>query len=216
MKNLRKASVVTTILSASAATLGLSFYIVGGYGNNINSLSEIQNSGYFGLNTAFEKERTIEYNTKEKYVDYLKVILEEEAKKPYDHLEALILEEENNIREQEEILAPLKKAVDDAKEAFKKDRTVANKNAIAVAEQVLMNSEANAIIADSKAKISNNRATIAKIKLSEGDISRLENYNTWETLFIFGTTLLAIGTVLTIASTSYSIYLKKQSKETTE
>ncbi|MGL5733100.1 MAG: hypothetical protein ACRCXE_03450, partial [Metamycoplasmataceae bacterium] len=78
MKNLRKASVVTTILSASAATLGLSFYIVGGYGNNINSLSEIQNSGYFGLNTAFEKERTTEYNTKEKYVDYLKEILKTE------------------------------------------------------------------------------------------------------------------------------------------
>ncbi|MGL5733139.1 MAG: hypothetical protein ACRCXE_03645, partial [Metamycoplasmataceae bacterium] len=184
--------------------------------NNINSLSEIQNSGYFGLNTAFEKERTTEYNTKEKYVDYLKEILKTEAEKPYDHLEALILEEENNIREQEGILAPLKKAVDDAKEAFKKDRTVANKNAITAAENALMSSEANVIIADSKAKISTNRATIAKIKLSEGDISRLENYTTWDTLFIFGTTLLVLGAVLTVASTSYSIYLKKQSKETTE
>ncbi|MGL5308636.1 MAG: hypothetical protein ACRC9F_01160 [Metamycoplasmataceae bacterium] len=216
MKNLKKASVVTTIISASAATLGLAFYIVGGYGNNINSLSEIQNSGYFGLSTAFEKEKTTEYDTKEKYVEYLKGVLTTEAAKPIDHLEALILEEENNIRIQELVLAPLQKAVEDAKEAFKKDRTPANKNAIDVAEKALADSDANEKIADSRAKVNANRAAVAKIKLSEGDISRLENHTTWSTLFILGTTLLIAGSILTVASTSYLIYLKKQNKETIE
>ncbi|MGL5204863.1 MAG: hypothetical protein ACRC63_01275 [Metamycoplasmataceae bacterium] len=216
MKNLKKASVVTTIISASAATLGFAFYIVGGYGNNINSLSEIQNSGYFGLGTAFEKEKTTEYDTKEKYVEYLKEVLTTEAAKPTDHLESQIREEEGNIKSQEEILAPLKKAVEDAKEAFKKDRTPANKNAIDVAEKALADSDANEKIAHSKAELDANRAAIAKIKLSEGDISRLENHTTWNTLFIFGTTLLIAGSILTVAATSYSIYLKKQNKETTE
>ncbi|MGL6125264.1 MAG: hypothetical protein ACRC1F_02105 [Metamycoplasmataceae bacterium] len=218
--NLKKALVATTITSTSVATLGLSFFIVGGYGNNINSLSEIQNSGFFGLNTAFEKENTTTYNTKEKYVNHLIEVLEIEASKidsdEYNNLKNQISSEETKILEQEAILAPLAAAVKLAQDKFNNDRTIENKEELNLAQKALNESTANGIIADSRSIIESNNQTIARINLSKGDIARLENYSLWNTLFIMGSTLLSIGSVLAIASTSYSIYLKKQESKKSE
>lgn len=218
--NLKKALVVTTILSSSTVALGISFFIVGGYGNNINSLSEIQNSGYFGLNTAFEKENTTTINTKEKYVEHLKTILKAEAAKKetqeYKDLEIAIDKEEKNIIVSEGILAPLREAVKVAQDKFNNDRTNENKTNLNLAQEELKNSPANGQIEESRKIINNNNEIIAKINLSQSDISRISNYSMWNSLFIVGSALLAIGSILAVTSTSYLVYLKKNEKETTK
>lgn len=219
--NLKKTLVATTILSTSVATIGLSLFIVGGYGNNIDSLPEIQNSGFFGLNTAFAKERTTTYDTKEKYVEYLTANLEIEAAK-VNSIEYKLLEKEINDAQgvifttQANEIEPLKEAVRIAKENFEKNRTAENKEKLHIAEQTLIDSPANDIIAANEAIIKQNNEVITKIKQSKEDISRLSNYSTWNALFITGSSLLAIGSILTIASTSYSIFLRKKEKKTTE
>jgi 4-hydroxybenzoate polyprenyltransferase len=40
----------------------------------------------------------------------------------------------------------------------------------------------------------------------------LDNHAMWNSLFITGTTLFAIGTIVAITATSYSVYLKKSTK----
>jgi hypothetical protein len=44
----------------------------------------------------------------------------------------------------------------------------------------------------------------------------LNNYTMWDSLFITGASLFAIGTIVAITATSYSIYLKKSAKKANE
>ncbi len=216
--NLKKALIITTITSTSVSIIGLSLFVVGGYGNKINSLSEIENSGYFGLNTAFEKEKTNEVNTKDKYVEYLNLELKTEAEKKggIEYQNSI-----NKVKEAELILEnymintikPLEKSVENAQNDFEKDRTDSNKKAVQIAKQNLSIALGDSIIATNDKIIIDNNAIIMKINQSEKDISMLNNYLTWDILFIVGTVFLSIGSIVAVASTSYSIYLKKKIRE---
>ncbi len=216
--NLKKALITTTIVSTSTAIMGLSIFIVGGYGNKISSLSEIENSGYFGLNTAFVKEKTNEVDTKDKYVKYLTLELQSEADKKngVEYNESI-----NKIKESESTLenymitevAPLEEAVKIAQVNFDKNRSNSNKELLRIAEQNLSIAMNNKIISDNNKIISDNNKIINKINQSEEDIPMLNNYFLWNTLFIIGTVLLSVGSIIAVVSTSYSIYLKKNTKE---
>ncbi len=215
--NLKKSLVITTILSTSIATMGLSFFIVGGYGNNINTLPEIQNSGFFGINTAFEKEKTIDYNTKEMYVNHLKKNLQIESDKidgpEYNDLNAAVQEKEKQLIIEQNKIIPFKEAVDKAQTEFDKNRTDDNKKLLNVAKDNLEKAENSSEILSLKQDIKDINQKITKIKQSKDDISKLDNYEMWNSLFITGSSFLAIGTIIVIAATSYSLYLKKDSKK---
>ncbi len=215
--NLKKTLSITTILSASIATIGISCFIVGGYGNNINTLPEIQNSGFFGINTAFEKEKTTDYDTKKMYVDHLKKNLKIESDKiggiEYNALNALIQKEEAELIIEQDKLIALKEAVDKAQIEFDKNRTDANKNLLNTAKTKLEDGKNSPEILTLKQSIKDNNQKITKMNQSKDDISRLDNYQMWDSLFITGASFFAIGTITVIMATSYSLYLKKESNK---
>ena len=218
--NLKKTLAITTILSTSIATIGISSFIVGGYGNNINTLPEIQNSGFFGINTAFEKERTTDYDTKEMYVNHLKANLQVESNK-IGSPEYIALTEDIKVLEQEltkakNDLKPLELKVKNAQIQFDKNKSDSNKKILNDAKAELENAQNSELIFGLEKSIQENNAIITKINQSKDDISRLNNYTMWDSLFITGASLFAIGTIVAITATSYSIYLKKSAKKANE
>ncbi len=210
--NLKKSLVLTTVLSTTVATIGISSFIVGGYGNNISTLSEIQNSGFFGINTAFEKEKTTDYNTKELYINHLRDKLKLESEKNYDEQTAAIKNAEIKLTQLREALTVFEDAVVKAQEDFDKNRTDSNKTILNNAKADLERARNSSEINNQEQIIQSNNSVITKINESKEDLLRLDNHAMWNSLFITGTTLFAIGTIVAITATSYSVYLKKSTK----
>ena len=210
--NLKKSLVLTTVLSTTVATIGISSFIVGGYGNNISTLSEIQNSGFFGINTAFEKEKTTDYNTKELYINHLRDKLKLESEKNYDEQTTAIKNAEIKLTQLREALTVFEDAVVKAQEDFDKNRTDSNKTILNNAKADLERARNSSEINNQEQIIQSNNSVITKINESKEDFLRLDNHAMWNSLFITGTTLFAIGTIVAITATSYSVYLKKSTK----
>ncbi len=207
--NLKKTLVVSKIVSASVMVLGLSFFIVGGYGNKITSLPQIQNSGYFGVNSSFHNEWTNEKNTKTKYVNALIEDLKKPSKDNVKTLKEENIKLEGELKVKKDGLKPFVKVVDDSLKKFNEDRTDKNKDAWDNAKASL-ELEKQKIGTKEIDKIKVNNDKISKITQSNSDINYLNNYKIWSGLFISGSTLLSIGAIVLIGSIGYSVFLKKQ------
>jgi hypothetical protein len=174
--NLKKSLVLTTVLSTTVATIGISSFIVGGYGNNISTLSEIQNSGFFGINTAFEKEKTTDYNTKELYINHLRDKLKLESEKNYDEQTTAIKNAEIKLTQLREALTVFEDAVVKAQEDFDKNRTDSNKTILNNAKADLERARNSSEINNQEQIIQSNNSVITKINESKEDLLRLDNH----------------------------------------